>query len=122
MKMPPRSLQYSLLVLFATGTQVFGYAAMQAVMEPGPTEIMEIWKASGLAGLALASTICCLWIIRWLVGEVLALAKQQAAHTAHLTGQLEALVNELRERTVPNHSQQTPLGKRILESSHGDKL
>ena len=118
MKMPPRTPQYVLLALFATGGAVSGYGAIQAVMSPGPTDIMEIWKASGLAGLALACTICCLWIIRWLVGEVLNLAKQQATYTAQLNGQIAALIAELRERTVPSHQQQTPLGKHLLDSTH----
>ena len=124
--MPPRTLQYTLLISCAAGTQVFGYAAIQAVVVPGETEAIELWKVSGLAGLALASTIGCLSIIKWLVGEVLMLAKQQAANMAQLNGQLESLVLELRNKTISykdyqnqQHQEQTPLGNKILESSHG---
>ena len=73
---------------------------------PAVNPIIEIWRTTGLQGLSLFVALAALWLVKYLVDKLLALAEQEAKNNATLNAQLAALILELRQRTriVPSNS------------------
>lgn len=61
--------------------------------------VIEIWRTTGLTGLALVVALGSLMLVKYLVDKLVDLAAKEAQNTATLNAQLGALILELRQRT-----------------------
>ena len=80
----------------------------QPPVAPVINPVIEIWRTTGLTGLALFVALGALWLVKYLVDKLVELAAKEAQNTATLNAQLGALILELRQRT------------RILPRNDGD--
>lgn len=90
------------------GALVAAVELTQVPAAPVINPIIEIWRTTGLTGLALFVALGALWLVKYLIDKVVALAEKEAQNTATLNAQLGALILELRQRT------------RILPRNEGD--
>lgn len=96
------------IVLTPLVTLIAAAELTQPVVPINP--IIEIWRTTGLTGLALCVALGALWLVKYLVDKLLSLAEREAHNTAKLNAQLDSLVRELRQRTriVTTQDDETP--------------
>lgn len=111
-----RALLPSVFIMLMSNVAAFAQA-VEAVKASATA--FEVWKTSGLLGLALFSNCVFAGIILYAMKEIIALSVRQAVNQAETTSALKELVHELRKRYAPV-KRSVELGSNIPEMGKED--